>query len=303
METLKEGFVPCEYVSELDALNLDIREIQPVLKIGKGRFFEVWEGQWCGATRTRVVIKKMTEQFTSTLNIKDELATMKSLYHPNLVRFYGAFTRKEPICLIMELLECGTLLNYLHGDGRRLQLPQLLQKATQVAAGMAYLEQQNYVHQSLSARNVMLTKDLVCKVTDHGVVRLLKEVHEECSIPIFLPKWTAPEALLHGNFTTKSDVWSFGIVLYEIVTYGNSPYIGMSNTQVIKEVQEGYRIPCPEHCQEKLYNIMLSCWNKEFQNRPTFETLKWQMDDYFTIDQEGYLYMSYKKKSTVNLTA
>ena len=292
----KSPMVPPRRRYTVDATISEMKEIQLVTSIGKGRFFEVWEGKW-NETK-RVAIKKMTEQFQPTEGLQDELATMKSFSHPNLVQFYSSSMRiGEPVCLIVELMEGGSLLDYLREAGETLQLSRLIEKAEQIAAGMAYLEQRNYVHQSLSARNVMLTKDLVCKVSDYGIIRLLKEVNKEGSIPMCLPKRTAPEAFLHGQFTIKSDVWSFGIVLYEIITYGHLPYLGMSNGQVMQKLQEGYRIPCPENCQEKLYEIMLSCWKQEPESRPTFETLRWQMEDYFSTDQEGYLFMKSKRLS------
>lgn len=272
-------------------------EIQLVTVIGKGRFFEVWDGQW---NSTRVAIKILVEHFIPSENVQDELHLVKSFHHPNVVQMYAARTTEKPVCIVQELMECGSLLDYLRGEGKTLQLAQIIEKAEQIAAGMGYLEQHNYVHQNLSARNVMLSRDLVCKVSDYGVVRLIKVVNEQCSVPISLPKRTAPEAFLHGHFTIKSDVWSYGIVLYELVTYGHLPYMGMTNEQVMKQLQEGYRMPCPENCQEKLYEIMLSCWKDRPENRPTFETLRWQMEDYFCTDDDGYLYMKAKRASLVS---
>ena len=278
-----------------DLSNSEEKEIRLVTMIGKGRFFTVWDGEW-NRTR-RVAIKKITEQFSLTANAGDEIAKMKSLHHPNLVQLYAANTSKQPTCLIMELMERGSLLDYLRGEGRLLQFHQLIQKAEEIASGMSYLEQQNYIHQNLSARNVMLSKDLVCKVSNYGIVRLIKQVNDDNSIPLFFPKRTAPEAFLNSEFSIKSDVWSFGILLYELVTYGQLPYLEISNDQIMKQLQEGYRMPCPENCEEKLHEIMLACWRKEPENRPTFETLKWQMEDYFSTDDEGYIYMRRKKMS------
>ena len=272
-------------------------EISLVTMIGKGRFFEVWEGQWNG---TRVAIKKLTKQFIPSENIQDELHIVKSFHHPNVVQVYAARKTEKSLCLVEELVEGGSLYGYLRGEGKMLQFAQIVEKAEEIAAGMAYLEQHNCVHQNLSARNVMLSKDLVCKVSDYGVIRLIKAVDEECNIPISLPKRTAPEAFLHGHFTIKSDVWSYGIVLYELVTSGHLPYMGMTNEQVMKQLQEGYRMPRPENCQEKFYEIMLSCWKHSPENRPTFETRRWQMGDYFCTDDDGYLYMKAKRASLVS---
>ncbi len=283
-------------ITYADTAKSQKEDIRLVTSIGRGRFFEVWEGKWNGTRR--VAVKRMIEQFRPAECLQDEVVTMKSLCHPNLVQFYSVSMRiGEPTCLIVELMEGGSLRDYLRGEGKTLQLSELIEKAEQIAAGMAYLEQHNYIHQNLSARNVLLTKDLTCKVSDYGVIRLLKQVNEEGSIQMRLSKRTAPEAFLYGEFTIKSDVWSYGIVLYEIITYGQLPYLGMSNSEVMKKLQEGYRIPCPENCQEKLYEIMLSCWKEDKESRPTFETLRWQLEDYFSTDQEGYIFMKSKRAS------
>ena len=273
----------------VDVSSSEAKEVKLSKMIGKGRFFEVWEAQWDESTK--VVAKRLKEQFHPAGNIERELNDLKSLHHPNLVQFYGA--SKQPLCLIAEFMVNGSLLDYLRIEGKSLDIATLIKKAEQIATGMAYLEQRNFMHQNLSARNVMLSKDLVCKVSDHGVARLIR-ANEDYSVPIFLPKRTAPEAFLHGKFSIKSDVWSYGIVLYELGTHGQLPYLDMSNDKVMKKLLEGYRPPCPEECPEKLYEVMLSCWKEEPERRPTFETLRWQMEDYFSTDQEGYIYMTAK---------
>ena len=101
-------------------------------------------------------------------------------------------------------------------------------------------------------------------------------------------KWTAPEAALYNRFTIKSDVWSFGILLYEIVTYGRFPYPGMSNAQVLEAIQQGYRMPCPMGCPDQLYEIMTECWREDPESRPTFETLHWRLEEFFTETDSGY---------------
>lgn len=101
-------------------------------------------------------------------------------------------------------------------------------------------------------------------------------------------KWAAPEAVLHYKFSIKSDIWSFGIVLYEIITYGGFPYPGMRNAQVKHQIQKGYRMPQPPGCPDKLHNIMLNCWREEPANRHTFETFQWQLEDFFIDDNRRY---------------
>ena len=147
---------------------------------------------------------------------------------------------------------------------------------------MAYLEEQNYIHRDLAARNILVGEHLICKVADFGLAHVIDEdIYEaqpEEKIPI---KWTAPEAALHNRFTIKSDVWSFGVMLYEIITYGRFPYPSMTSGEVLEALQQGYRMPRPMGCPDKLYDIMLKCWGHEPANRPTFETLQWQLEEFF----------------------
>ena len=215
---------------------------------------------------------------------------MKTLRHPQLVHLYAVCTREEPIYIVMELMKHGSLLEYLRkSEGRPLKLPQLINMSAQVASGMAYLEEQNYIHRDLAARNILVGENLICKVADFGLARVIDEdqypyeAHESVKLPI---KWTAPEAALYNQFSIKSDVWSFGIVLYEIITYGLFPYRGMTNTEVLERIQTGYRMECPPNCPKKLHDIMNKCWHKDPDFRPTFKSLQAQMEDFFTDDTE-----------------
>ncbi|XP_041061118.1 protein-tyrosine kinase 6-like isoform X2 [Carcharodon carcharias] len=158
-------------------------------------------------------------------------------------------------------------------EALHLGLEQLLDMAVQVAEGMSYLESQNYVHRDLAARNVLVGDNCICKIADFGLARAVKEgvyVSQSTAIPY---KWTAPEAIEFGRFSVKSDVWSFGVLLYEIVTHGRTPYPGLDNQEVVSMVSKGYRMPCPDGCPGKLNEIMLQCWNSTAQNRPSFKAL------------------------------
>ena len=259
---------------------IDRRQICLIRKLGAGQFSEVWEGQWNNIASVAVKISKPGTM--STMEILQEAALMKRLRHPKLIQLYAVCTREEPIYIVTELMKHGSLLEYLKGEGRSLKLPQLVDMSAQVAAGMAYLEEQNYIHRDLTASNILVGEHLICKVADFGLARVIDEdiyeAHTGAKFPI---KWTAPEAAMYNRFTIKSDIWSFGVVLYEIITYGRFPYPGMTNEQVLEALQQGYRMPRPVDCPGKLYDIMLDCWCEEPANRPTFDTLQWQLEEFF----------------------
>ena len=273
-----------------EAFEVDRSSIRFDKKLGEGKFGEVWHAAWNGLT-TKVAVKKLHPGTISANEFFEEVSLTKQLKHPNLVQLYGVCTKEEPIYIITELMEHGSLLTYLRGHGSRLlKLPQLLNIGAQVASGMAYLEQKGYVHRELSARNVLVSENLNCKVKSISMARILSEdVYEAHTGEKFPVKWTAPEALLHHHFTIKSDVWSFGILLYELITYGCSPYPGKNNTQILEALQTGYRMPCPEGCPEQLYKIMRECWRDDEPSRPTFESLHWRMEDFFMENEPTHL--------------
>ncbi|XP_059140583.1 tyrosine-protein kinase Src42A-like [Physella acuta] len=258
-----------------------------IRKIGHGQFGEVWEGLWNNTTP--VAIKTLK---SGTMDPKDFLAEaqiMKKLRHPKLIQLYAVCTQDEPIYIITELMKNGSLLEYLQGKVRVLPFPSLVDIGAQIACGMAYLESQNYIHRDLAARNILVGDNNNVKIADFGLARVIKEDEYEARVGARFPiKWTAPEAANFNRFTIKSDVWSFGILLTEIVTYGRVPYPGMTNAEVLHQVEHGYRMPCPPNCPKPLYEIMLDCWRKEEIERPTFETLQWKLEEFFSMDPKEY---------------
>ena len=265
------------------ALEIDKKSICLVKKLGAGQFGEVWLGMYNDTTEVAVKILQRGAMVANEL--LKEAASMKKLKHPKLAQFHGVCTKEEPIYIITEYFIHGSLLECLRGGGCSLKLHRLIDIGAQVAAGMAYLEEQNFIHQDLAARNILVGKNLVCKVADFGLAHLIdKDIYGTHTPEKFPIKWTAPEALLHNCFTIKSDVWSFGILLYELITYGHVPYPGMTNPQVLEAVVKGYRMPCPDDCPELLHEIMRECWRDDRASRPTFETLQWKMEDFFFTD-------------------
>ena len=195
-------------------------------------------------------------------------------------------TKEEPIYIVTELMKYGSLLKYLRqGEGRSLKLPLLINMALQVASSMVYLSERNIVHLDLAARNVHVGAHTICKVVDFQLARVLKDgvyvAPEECKFPI---KWTAPESILDRRISIKSSVWSFGVLLYEIITYGQLPYPAISNAEVLDKIQTGYRMGCPPNCPQRLHNIMMGCWQQDPASRPTFNELLMQLQDFLTKD-------------------
>ncbi|RLV89378.1 hypothetical protein DV515_00014925 [Chloebia gouldiae] len=256
-------------------------------KLGMGCFGDVWMGTWNGTTK--VAVKTLKPGTMSPEAFLEEAQIMKRLRHDKLVQLY-AVVSEEPIYIVTEFMSQGSLLDFLKdGDGRYLKLPQLVDMAAQIAAGMAYIERMNYIHRDLRAANILVGDNLVCKIADFGLARLIEDdeytARQGAKFPI---KWTAPEAALFGRFTIKSDVWSFGILLTELVTKGRVPYPGMNNREVLEQVERGYRMQCPGSCPPSLHEVMVQCWKRDPEERPTFEYLQSFLEDYFTATEPQY---------------
>ncbi|XP_060027606.1 tyrosine-protein kinase Srms isoform X5 [Erinaceus europaeus] len=222
-------------------------------------------------------------------DLAQEIRTLKSLRHERLIRLHAVCSTGEPVYIVTELMRKGSLQAYLGGpEGRTLSLPLLLSFACQVAEGMGYLEGRRIVHRDLAARNVLVGDNLACKVADFGLARLLKDdVYSPSSSSKIPVKWTAPEAANYCIFSQKSNVWSFGVFLYEVFTYGQCPYEGgphgrergMSNHETLQQVMQGYRLPRPPTCPAEVYVLMLECWKGSPEERPAFSVLQEKLGD------------------------
>uniref|UniRef100_A0A8C6P225 Tyrosine-protein kinase n=1 Tax=Nothobranchius furzeri TaxID=105023 RepID=A0A8C6P225_NOTFU len=184
-----------------------------------------YSGTWNGTTK--VAVKTLKPATMSPESFLEEAQIMKKLHHDKLVQLY-AVVSEEPIYIVTEYMSKGSLLEFLkRGEGQELKLPTLVDVGAQVATGMAYIERMNYIHRDLRSANILVGDNLVCKIADFGLARLIEDneytARQGARFPI---KWTAPEAALYGRFSIKSDVWSFGILLTELVTKGRVPYPG-----------------------------------------------------------------------------
>ena len=260
--------------------DIDRSQLRLVNELGVGSFAQVYNGLWNG--KFAVAIKELKPDVVPVSEFLREVAHMRLLRHPNVVQVYGVCSQGEPLYVITELMRCGSLLEYLHStEGRSLKLHHLIDIASQVVEGMAYLEEEDYVHHDLCAKNVLVGKSLVCKVADFGFVQIVDDdVRKSLTGSKLRMKWTAPEVAMGNKASIKSDVWSFGVLLFEIITYGRLPYPDLSDEEIITKLQQGYRMPQPKESSYMYYNIMLKCWREEPENRPAFEALQWELEEF-----------------------
>ena len=274
---------PCQVVEKTQIINLSEQaegeweinrcEINLVHKLWEEPSKEVWKGTWNEVIQVAVHVRSLKPVGTMSQDeFLQEANVMKKLHHANVIQLYGVCTKEEPTYIITELMINGNLLEYLKGDGCLLKLSHRVDICAQVACGMAYLEEQDIIHKDLAARNILVAGDITCKVANFSMVQVVDANKAHSTTQRI--RWMAPEAALHNQFSTKSDVWSFGIVMYEIVTKGCLPYIEMTNAQVLPAVEKGHRIPQPNKFPDKIYNLMQYCWKADPEQRYTFEALK-----------------------------
>ncbi|XP_028282488.1 ephrin type-A receptor 4-A-like isoform X3 [Parambassis ranga] len=277
-----------EFAKEIDVSSIHIEKV-----IGMGEFGEVCSGRLRvqGKREIYVAIKSLKAGYSDKQrrDFLSEASIMGQFDHPNIIRLEGVVTRCKPLMIITEYMENGSLDAFLRKHDGQFTVIQLVGMLRGIASGMKYLSDMSYVHRDLAARNILVNSNLVCKVSDFGLSRVLEDDPEAAyttratgtylspggKIPI---RWTAPEAIAYRKFTTASDVWSYGIVMWEVVSYGERPYWDMNNQDVIKAIEEGYRLPAPMDCPVVLHQLMLDCWERERADRPTFSQILNMLD-------------------------
>ncbi|XP_059211731.1 ephrin type-A receptor 7 isoform X1 [Centropristis striata] len=264
-----------QFAKELDASCIKIERV-----IGAGEFGEVCSGRLKlpGKRDVSVAIKTLKVGYTEKQrrDFLCEASIMGQFDHPNVVHLEGVVTRGKPVMIVIEYMENGSLDGFLRKHDGQFTVIQLVGMLRGIAAGMRYLSDMGYVHRDLAARNILVNSNLVCKVSDFGLSRVIDDDPEAVytttggKIPV---RWTAPEAIQYRKFTSASDVWSYGIVMWEVMSYGERPYWDMSNQDVIKAIEEGYRLPAPMDCPPGLHQLMLDCWQKDRAERPKFDQI------------------------------
>ncbi|KAJ8378727.1 hypothetical protein AAFF_G00237050 [Aldrovandia affinis] len=241
--------------------------------LGSGQFGVVWLALWKG--KYEVAIKMIRE---SCMKLK----------HPKLVALHGVCTKAYPVYIVTEYMSNGSLLDYLKAHGKELGQARLLSICLDVCDAMGYLEKQQFIHRDLAARNCLVDKDLTVKVSDFGMAR---RERVGCSMPTgvsmyvlddqytssegtrFPVKWSAPEVLNYTRFSSKSDVWAFGVLMWEVHTLGKLPYEQYDNAQVAERIMQGYRLYRPRHASEEIYQLIRSCWHENPEDRSSFHGL------------------------------
>ncbi|XP_004077559.1 proto-oncogene tyrosine-protein kinase receptor Ret [Oryzias latipes] len=277
--------------------------------LGEGEFGKVVKAtafRLKGKAGYTTVAVKMLKENASHSELRDllsEFTLLKQVNHPHVIKMYGACSQDGPLYLIVEYAKYGSLRNFLresrkvgpsfmgrdanrnssyleNPDDRALTMGDLISFAWQISRGMQYLAEMKLVHRDLAARNVLVAEGRKMKISDFGLSR---DVYEEDSyvkrskgrIPV---KWMAIESLFDHIYTTQSDVWSFGVLLWEIVTLGGNPYPGIAPERLFNLLKTGYRMERPENCSEEMYSLMLRCWKQESDKRPTFSDISKELE-------------------------
>ncbi|CAG5136534.1 unnamed protein product, partial [Candidula unifasciata] len=260
-----------EFTREIDACHIIIESV-----IGGGEFGDVCKGKlrMPGRLEMTVAIKTLKPGATekNRLDFLTEASIMGQFDDPNVIFLEGVVTKSNPIMIVTEYMANGSMDTFLRKNDGRFTIMQLVGMMRGIASGMRYLSEMGFVHRDLAARNILVNETLVCKVADFGLSREIESDTTDGAyttsggkIPV---RWTAPEAIAFRKFTSSSDVWSYGVVMWEIVSYGERPYYNWSNQDVIKAVEKGYRLPPPMDCPEAIHQMMLDCWQKERSHRP-----------------------------------
>ncbi|XP_070710974.1 non-receptor tyrosine-protein kinase TNK1 [Pempheris klunzingeri] len=251
-------------------------------KLGSGSFGVVRKAEWHTPTgrvlpvAVKSLRSSMSRQTDTLSDFLQEVTTMQSLDHPNIIRLYGVVLT-QPLKMVTELAPLGSLYDTLRSRQYEYPLVRLWLFANQIVAGMEYLESRRFIHRDLAARNVLLASREMVKIGDFGLMRGLSQEtdHYVMTAHRRIPfAWCAPESLRVGSFSHSSDVWMFGVTLWEMFTYCEEPWFGLSGRQILWRVErEGERLEKPPDCPQELYAVMRKCWACSPADRPSFTQL------------------------------
>ncbi|KPI96793.1 Tyrosine-protein kinase transmembrane receptor Ror [Papilio xuthus] len=269
-----------------------LSQIKFLEELGEGAFGKVYKGALKNNGETQYVAVKALKENASAKTQADfrrEIDLISELSHENIVCIVGVALREEPLCMLFEFMARGDLHEFLMGrappSGKGLPPMRLLNIAFNIASGMQYLASHHYVHRDLAARNCLVSDDFIVKISDFGLSRDIYSsdyyrVQSKSLLPV---RWMPPESILYGKFTTESDIWSYGVVLWEIYSYGLQPYYGYSNQEVISMVRGGELLAAPTNCPPQMYALMRECWKHTPQRRPNFEDVVNRLQEWIQV--------------------
>ncbi|XP_075230851.1 tyrosine-protein kinase Fer isoform X3 [Lycorma delicatula] len=243
-------------------------------KIGRGNFGDVYKAR-LRTSNQEVAVKtcRMTVPDEHKRKFLQEGRILKQYDHPNIVKLIGICVQKQPIMIVMELVAGGSLLTFLRNNASTLTQKLMLFMCRDAAAGMRYLESKNCIHRDLAARNCLVATENSVKISDFGMSREEEEYIVSDGMKQIPIKWTAPEALNYGKYTSLCDVWSYGVLAWEIFAKGGTPYPGLTNSKAREKIDSGYRMPAPEGTPDEMYRLMLRCWEYKPESRPHFDQI------------------------------
>eukprot|EP00037_Helgoeca_nana_P025820 m.286305 g.286305 ORF g.286305 m.286305 type:complete len:602 (+) comp27051_c0_seq1:325-2130(+) len=273
-----------------EAWELSRKDVKMGKMLGAGNYGEVFMATYSnGKEKLTVAVKTLKEDSMGIEEFMQEAQVMKKLKHQNLVTLIGVVSTDMPMLIVTEFIPHGDMLTYLRRREAKAEMTQraMLYVCTQVADGMAYLETHSCIHRDLAARNCLVADDLIVKIADFGMGRVIDDLYTARTGSKMPVKWSAPESLCYNAFSNKSDVWSYGILMWEVVTIGDNPYPDIDSKDVLMRLEEGYRMPEPAGCPDGLYPLMVEAWAMRADDRPTFAELKAAISDLYEETRVG----------------
>uniref|UniRef100_A0A8P4KBR9 Tyrosine-protein kinase n=1 Tax=Dicentrarchus labrax TaxID=13489 RepID=A0A8P4KBR9_DICLA len=247
-------------------------------ELGSGQFGLVRLGKW--RAQHKVAIKAIREGAMYEEDFIEEAKVMMKLSHPKLVQLYGVCSQHKPIYIVTEFMEHGCMLNFLRQRRGSFSLGSLLSICLDVCEGMEHLEANGFIHRDLAARNCLVNDSLVVKVSDFGMARyVLDDQYTSSSGAKFPVKWSPPEVFNFCKYSSKSDVWSYGVLMWEVFTEGRMPFEQNQNHEVVTLVTKGHRLYRPKLATPTIYDIMQLCWHERPEERPSFSQLCLMISD------------------------
>ncbi|GFR45868.1 hypothetical protein Agub_g7320 [Astrephomene gubernaculifera] len=268
---LLQGAGPRPDSPAVDDWEIDITQLHIEAKIASGAFSNLYKGTYCGQEVAVKILKDVQDDSSQYQEFLQEVAIMRKVRHKNVVQFIGACTRKPNLCIVFEYMSGGSVYDYIRREGQ-LKLSAILKLAADVARGMDYLHQRKIIHRDLKAANLLMDDNAIVKIADFGVARVIESTgHMTAETGTY--RWMAPEVIEHKPYDEKADVFSFGIVLWELLTC-KVPYSDMTPLQAaVGVVQKGLRPGIPPNCPSPLAELMEACWGGNPAARPSFRDL------------------------------